>query len=360
MARLLLEGVRKTFGSIAVVDDVSIEVPTGTFAALLGPSGCGKTTLLRLIAGLETPDGGRITLGERVVADRDLFVEPEDRGLGMVFQSYALWPHMTVAENVAFGLRVRRVPGDERRRVVEEALASVGLDDYGDRKPAALSGGQRQRVALARCLALKPPVVLLDEPLANLDPHLRGTMQRTFRHIHRETGTTFLYVTHDQSEAMALADRIAVMDRGRVQQMAAPMELYRRPANAMVAGFIGHGTVLPVEVIGSEGADSRIVALAGRHIRASGAIRSGAGLICLRRDNLTLVAPPDGDPEGDVLPGRVTDVRYQGDGFAAEVAVEGLDGIVLQAHARNAPEPGSAVGLRVEDAWVLPAGEARP
>ncbi|WGF87412.1 ABC transporter ATP-binding protein [Marinivivus vitaminiproducens] len=353
MARLGLEAVSKTFGKTAVVDDVSLEVESGTFAALLGPSGCGKTTLLRLIAGLETPDAGRIALGERAVADGAVFVEPEDRGLGMVFQSYALWPHMTVAENVAFGLRVRRIPAAERRRLVAEALAAVDLSAYGERKPGALSGGQRQRVALARCLALRPPVVLLDEPLANLDPHLRGTMQRAFRRIHRETGTTFLYVTHDQSEAMALADRIAVMDRGRVQQVASPMELYRRPANAMVAGFIGHGSVVPVDVLDSEGGERLLVALAGRRIRANGVAGKGAGLLCLRRENLTIVPPPADGAERDILPARVADVRYQGDGFAAEVVLDGMDATVLQAHARTAPMPGDAIGLRVDDAWVL-------
>ncbi|WAH51118.1 ABC transporter ATP-binding protein [Pseudescherichia vulneris] len=244
MAELKLESLSKTFGDQTVVHDLNLTIPEGAFTALLGPSGCGKTTTLRILAGLERLSSGRLTLGNRLLADAATHLPPEARNMGMVFQSYALWPHMTVAENVGYPLKLKKVNGAARHKQVMAALEVVELAAYAERSPQDLSGGQRQRVALARCLVSEPQVVLLDEPLANLDRHLRATMEQTFREFHRRTGATFVYVTHDQAEAMALASHIAVLHRGELMQWGTPQELYQQPYSAWVAGFIGKGSVL--------------------------------------------------------------------------------------------------------------------
>lgn len=349
MNGLALEDVTKLYGATRAVDGVRLAVEPGAFLALLGPSGCGKTTLLRLIAGLERPTAGRIALAGRVVADGATFVEAEDRGLGMVFQSYALWPHMSVHDNVAFGLSVRRVPAEKRRRRVAEALAMVGLAEFAARKPAQLSGGQRQRVALARCLALEPPLILLDEPLANLDAHLRETMQREFRRLHRETGATFVAVTHDQTEAMALADTVAVMHEGRLQQVASPRDLYAAPATEMVARFVGRGALVPVDILEPARDGRTTVELAGRRVRVrADAAAARPGLLVLRAESASLSDAPD------ALPARVRDVVFHGAHHTIEVALEDAPQTPIQVHAREAVAPGSRVGVALGDAWVLP------
>jgi putative spermidine/putrescine transport system ATP-binding protein len=238
-----LEGIRKTYGDVVAVDRVDLEIPAGEFFTLLGPSGSGKTTTLRLIAGFERPDEGRIELGGADVTNR----APYERDVNTVFQDYALFPHMTVAENVAYGLRVKRVPRAERRRRVEEILKVVRLPEVGDRKPVQLSGGQRQRIALARSLVNTPRVLLLDEPLGALDLKLRQEMQIELKRIQREVsdiGITFVYVTHDQEEALTMSDRLAVFNEGRIEQIGAPAEVYERPATEFVAGFVGVSNVL--------------------------------------------------------------------------------------------------------------------
>jgi putative spermidine/putrescine transport system ATP-binding protein len=238
-----LEGIRKTYGDVVAVDRVDLEIPAGEFFTLLGPSGSGKTTTLRLIAGFERPDEGRIELGGADVTNR----APYERDVNTVFQDYALFPHMTVAENVAYGLRVKRVPRAERKRRVEEILRVVRLPDVGDRKPVQLSGGQRQRIALARSLVNTPRVLLLDEPLGALDLKLRQEMQIELKRIQREVsdiGITFVYVTHDQEEALTMSDRLAVFNEGRIEQIGAPAEVYERPATEFVAGFVGVSNVL--------------------------------------------------------------------------------------------------------------------
>ena len=242
MAYLELEGVAKQFGAQTVVDDFSLAVGKGEFISFIGPSGCGKTTTLQMIAGFLDPTRGAIRLeGKDLTA-----IHPAKRGLGIVFQSYALFPHMTAAENVAFGLEMRNVPRGERTERVRAALAMVGLAGYEDRHPRRMSGGQQQRVALARALVIKPSVLLLDEPLSNLDAKLREEMQIELRQIQRTVGTTTILVTHDQSEAMALSDRIVVMNAGRVEQIARPHEAYERPASPFVANFLGKTNVIPV------------------------------------------------------------------------------------------------------------------
>jgi len=241
---LELRGVTKAFTpGHAAVDDVSLVIEHGTFCTLLGPSGCGKTTLLRLIAGFEQPTSGDILHDGRSL----LHVPPYSRGFPLVFQSYALFPHMSVLENVAYGLRVRKLPRGEVRERAQRALALLGLEALHARRPAQLSGGQQQRVALARCLVLEPQLILLDEPLSNLDAALRVEMRREIRALQQRLGITAIYVTHDQEEAMAVSDRVVVLDHGRVQQDAPPAEIYQRPATEFVARFVGAANVIPVQ-----------------------------------------------------------------------------------------------------------------
>ena len=235
MSFLVLENLTKRFGDHLAVDSLSLAVEKGEFVSLLGPSGCGKTTTLQMIAGFIEATSGSVRLEGRDL----LAMRPNQRGLGIVFQSYALFPHLTAAENVAFGLEMQRVPKAERESRVREALQLVGLSAFADRFPRRMSGGQQQRVALARALVIRPRILLLDEPLSNLDAKLREEMQVELRQIQRTVGTTTLLVTHDQAEAMALSDRIVVMNQGRVEQVAKPHEAYERPASAFVAGFLG-------------------------------------------------------------------------------------------------------------------------
>ncbi|MGL4243143.1 MAG: ABC transporter ATP-binding protein [Beijerinckiaceae bacterium] len=351
MARLNLAGVSKFFGAHAAVDDVSMEVADGEFVAVLGPSGCGKTTMLRLIAGFDNLTSGRIELGERVVSGDDVHMPPEKRRTGIVFQSYALWPHMTVAENVAYALKVQNVAQTEREARVRQALDTVGLTPFSDRRPALLSGGQRQRVALARCLAMRPDIVLLDEPLANLDAHLRAAMEEEFASFHRRAAATMVYITHDQAEAMALADRIAVMDRGRILQMATPSMLYREPADATVARFIGAGMLLPAQIASAPMA-GQLVALIGGH-RAVVRCRADAGSagsaqICVRAHDLAFAA--------DGLEARVERLIYRGGSYLAEATLIGDAPIQLRVEtAEPAPvKPGETVRITVRDGWLVP------
>jgi len=252
-AAVRLVSVTKTFGEVVAVDDIDLQIVDGEFFALLGPSGSGKTTLLRLIAGFEVPTAGAILLHGTDVTRQP----PFDRDVNTVFQDYALFPHMSVEQNVAYGLMVKRVGKDERRRRVGEALDTVRLGGYGKRKPSQLSGGQRQRVALARALVNRPRVLLLDEPLGALDLKLREEMQVELKAIQRDVGITFVFVTHDQQEALTMSDRIAVFNQGRIEQVGTPAEVYEHPATAFVAGFVGTSNLLTgpvaVEVVGREG-----------------------------------------------------------------------------------------------------------
>ncbi|HYY34542.1 MAG TPA: ABC transporter ATP-binding protein [Gaiellaceae bacterium] len=238
-----LESVRKSFGEVVAVDGVDLEIERGEFFSLLGPSGSGKTTMLRIIAGFERPDSGRVYLRGTDVTAR----APFERDVNTVFQDYALFPHMTIGENVEYGLKVKGVGRNERRQRADEALAMVRLPGFGKRKPSQLSGGQRQRVALARAIVNRPQVLLLDEPLGALDLKLREEMQVELKRIQQEVGITFVYVTHDQQEALTMSDRLAVFKEGRIEQVAAPAEVYERPATEFVAGFVGVSNVLERE-----------------------------------------------------------------------------------------------------------------
>jgi spermidine/putrescine transport system ATP-binding protein len=321
-----LEGVVKRFDDAVAVDGVSLEVPRGAFFALLGPSGCGKTTTLRMIGGFEEPSEGRIFLGEQDVVG----LPPYKRDVNTVFQSYALFPHMTISDNIAFGLERRGVAKAEVGGRVREILDLVGLGPYGNRKPRQLSGGQQQRVALARALVNHPRVLLLDEPLGALDLKLRKQMQLELKRIQHEVGITFVHVTHDQEEAMTMADTIAVMNRGRIEQLGPPQELYERPATAFVAGFLGVSNLLPgvVEGAGTVRLDD------GTLVRADVDGRSGPVAVGVRPEKLTLGS--GGGP--NELPGTVSETAYIG--VATEVLVETRLGTV-HVFAQNIDSRGS-------------------
>jgi iron(III) transport system ATP-binding protein len=353
MARLTIDRASKSFGAFRALDDVSLEVKDGEFMAILGASGCGKTTLLRQIAGFDKLDAGRIVIGDTIVSSARYHLPPESRRIGIVFQSYALWPHMTVAENVAYGLTVSGVREPERSRRVTEALALVELDGFAARRPALLSGGQRQRVALARCLVTEPSLVLLDEPLANLDVHLRASMQNEFARFHERTGTTMIYITHDQSEAMALADRIAVMDRGRLLQVATPSRLYREPADETVARFVGEGMVLPVDVDAVDHDGTCSAELCGHNVRlrCAKAQMPAPARACLRARDLIIV-----ETSAPGVQARVDRAIYQGGFFRLQAHVDAAPNTRLHL---TVPEPfdlapGATIKLGVTDGWVIP------
>jgi iron(III) transport system ATP-binding protein len=345
MTALSLHAVSKRFDATLALDDVSLQASSGAFLALLGPSGCGKTTLLRLLAGFERPSEGSVTLDGTVVSDGSRHRPPEERGVAMVFQSYALWPHMSVAENVAYPLATARVPKGQRAARVAAALAEVGLEGVAGRRPDALSGGQRQRVALARTLVQDARLVLCDEPLANLDVHLRAAMIETFRRLHRDTGRTFVYVTHDQAEALALATAIAVLDRGRLAQVGSPDEVYSEPASEAVAAFVGRGALLDVELLGAaEGRGRARLGETELAVRARADARPGPARLLVRPEN---VRP------GGPIPATVAGNVYRGAFHETTVAAAGQSLLLDLPHR---PEEGAAIGLSIENAWVVPPG----
>jgi iron(III) transport system ATP-binding protein len=292
VASVELRGLTKRYDSLAVVDNVSLRIEHGLLVCLLGPSGCGKTTTLRLIAGFIEPSEGEIAVGERVVSSPSRTLPPERRNMSMIFQSYALWPHMTVRENIAYGLKLRKLGADAIARKLQTILSTTRLEALADRYPGELSGGQQQRVALARALIVEPETLLLDEPLSNLDANLREEMRFEVRRLHDEYRYTTVYVTHDQSEAMTTADLIAVMNGGKIEQAGSPEDIYERPRSEFVARFIGSSNV----VKGRNLADGRIE-LAGTPLRCTGAKLSSGGetAVSIRQHDIRLMAKaPDG------------------------------------------------------------------
>jgi iron(III) transport system ATP-binding protein len=348
MAELALGHITKRFGDVTAVDDVTLDVHDGELVALLGPSGCGKTTILRLIAGFESVSAGEISFDGELMSAVTRHVSPERRRVGIVFQSYALWPHMSVGANVGYPLRVAKVNSEEYRSKVDAALETVGLAGLESRRPADLSGGQRQRVALARCLVMEPSLVLLDEPLANLDVHLRAAMEDEFVDFHDKTGATMLYITHDQAEAMALADRVAVMDDGCLVQVTDPHTLYDEPATAMVADFIGRGVVIPGLVTRADGHGSCEVEVCGERVelRCTRQQPPGPANISLRPECLDLA------PSG--IEGRVRRVVYRGGIHDVEVFLPRSPQHSLLLNCAEAPSLGATVHIRMRGGWVIP------
>ena len=321
----------KRFGATTALDHVTLDIEPGELFFLLGPSGCGKTTLLRHVAGFYEPDEGRILIGAEDVTR----VPPHRRDTGMVFQSYALWPHMTLAENVAFGLRMRGVGKAETAERVRKALAAVKMEDKASRKPNQLSGGQQQRVALARALVVQPRCLLLDEPLSNLDAKLRLEMRGEIRRICKEAGLTAVYVTHDQKEALSIADRLAVMQAGRLEQVGAPLEVYRKPKNRFVASFIGETNFLPPDFFGAQ------------------ASFPGAAALSVRPETIRLGAPPAGAPALR-LSGTIHGTVYLGE-TAEHLLDTGAAGVPELKVFELDPEVLARDESRPAEAWVAPS-----
>ena len=312
MSEVRIEHVFKRFGGVTAVNDFNLVVKDGEFVSILGPSGCGKTTTLRMIAGFERATEGEIYIGEQCVSSsiKGSFAPPEKRDIGMVFQSYAVWPHMTVAENVGYPLKIQKVDKAERERRVQEMLELVHLGEYGKRYPNQLSGGQQQRVALARALVAEPGLLLLDEPLSNLDAKLRESMRFEILEIQKKTGITVVYVTHDQGEAMAMSDRVVVMSMGVVQQIGAPHEIYTQPANKMVADFIGLVNFMEGEVKGDR------VFLKGSKVSFPNHSKiTGKATIAVRPENITMSLA------GGQIEGQLTHRFYLGDAVDYRVKV---------------------------------------
>jgi spermidine/putrescine transport system ATP-binding protein len=349
VADVRLERVTKRFRETLAVDAVDLEVAHGEFFSLLGPSGCGKSTTLAIIGGFEEPTEGAVYLGGREVRR----VPPYRRDVNTVFQSYALFPHLDVAANVAFGLRRRKLPRDEIERRVAEWLELVGLGGLEKRRPAQLSGGQQQRVALARALVNEPRVLLLDEPLGALDLKLRKQMQLELKRIQREVGVTFLYVTHDQEEALAMSDRLAVMSGGRIEQVGAPEEVYDRPATEFVAEFLGASNLLPGTAAGSDGGVARIAIDGGGNVRVPVARMPGGRdrvKVGVRPEKLRPVRPDEASAaEENEIVGRVRTSTYLGLGHQLEI--EGPAGTTLTVYVQNAGHGTPAAGEEVRLRW---------
>jgi putative spermidine/putrescine transport system ATP-binding protein len=348
---LRLDGVSRSFGGRPALRELALTIHAGEFVALLGPSGCGKSTALNCLAGLLPLSGGSIWLDGRRIDG----VPPEQRGFGMVFQSYALFPHMSVRRNVGFGLSIRHVPRAEARERVDEALRLVELTEHADKLPGQLSGGQQQRVAIARAIVIRPRLVLMDEPLSNLDAKLRLEMRAEIKRLHQGLGLTSIYVTHDQAEALSLSDRIVVMREGRVMQVGAPADIHDRPRNRFVADFVGYRNVIPLTVT-ARGVDGMVTAEgAGLRVRGRSDVGpGGAVLAAVRPEDLRLT---DDAGAASVARGTVRLVEYQGREYDVEVALE--SGAVLEARLPTAPKVGAGVGLFVEPGRVvlLPAEE---
>lgn len=325
-----VSGVVKRYGATTAVDDVSFNVAQGEFVSLLGPSGCGKTTTLRMIAGFVEPTAGAFRVNDRDVTR----LPPEKRELGFVFQNYALWPHMTVAENVGFGLKLRKKSRTFISEKIAESLSVTGLSGYEDRLPRELSGGQQQRVALARALALEPQVLLMDEPLSNLDRALRVTMRRELKELQARMKMTTLYVTHDQEEALSLSNRVVIMNKGKVEQIAAPYELYENPATSFVADFVGITNFLEGSAVGVDGGSTGVRLRTGQVLRAVAktAVKPGAEVRALiRPERVTLTTTP---VEGEnVLSGQVILSEYFGAVLRYSVRLDG--GEILRAEVHN-------------------------
>ncbi|HEU4986211.1 MAG TPA: ABC transporter ATP-binding protein [Rhizobiaceae bacterium] len=359
MSRLTLERIEKRYGKAQVVRDVSLTIEEGEFVSLLGPSGCGKTTILRMVAGLVEPSSGTIRIGDRDITR----LPPNKRQIGLVFQSYALFPHLTVFENVAFGLRRQGEKGEGLAKRVAEALELVRLADYGERYPRQLSGGQQQRVAMARAIAPRPSVLLFDEPLSNLDAKLRDEMQIELKRLQRELAITTLFVTHDQSEALSLSDRVCVMHDGIIQQFAAPEEIYHRPQTAFVAGFIGKPNRLS-GIVREAGSGSALAVDGGLTIRADRVdAEPGARVdIFIRQEAIRLSDTPEST--GNALPGTIALRSFSGAHVQYVVRLAGGAEMVVEtpsSGSQSALSQGSDVYLIIDpkDVFALPSTEAR-
>jgi len=349
-----VRNVTKTYGSVYALNDVSLEVKSGEFLTLLGPSGSGKTTLLMVLAGFTRPDQGSLKFGDREV----IRTAPHLREVGMTFQSYALFPHMTVAGNVGYPLRLRKIPKTELNRRVEEALETVQLGGFGDRRIDQLSGGQKQRVAVARAIVFEPRILLMDEPLSALDKKLRDQMQIELRSLHEKLGMTTVYVTHDQREALTMSDRIAVVNHGRIMQLATPRNLYEQPANRFVADFIGDSTFLPVEKNG------RQIAFGSQVLNHTNPAPDAASLLLMARPERIRLLDAKPEKGMNTFDAVAKQVVYQGDSYLLNAQLEGgelisVRGVVRQGTVSGLPSVGDAIklGLAPEDTVIIDGRE---
>jgi putative spermidine/putrescine transport system ATP-binding protein len=349
--RLRIEKISRNFGTTAALADLDLTIRSGEFIALLGPSGCGKSTALNCLAGLLSLSGGTIWLDEKRIDQ----LRPERRGFGMVFQNYALFPHLTVRRNVGFGLAMRGIPGKEIRRRVDSVLELVQLRAHADKLPGRLSGGQQQRVAIARAIVIEPPVILMDEPLSNLDAKLRLEMRAEIKRIHRDLGRTTIYVTHDQDEALSLADRIVVLNDGRTQQIGTPEELYARPANLQVARFMGYRNILELDLERIEGS---FAFLAGRGLQLQGVaqelLTSKRAVIAIRPDDMAIDLAQRKVNEvkpRNVIFGQAEIVEYCGRDYLVDVLAE--SGVLLHARTPRRIVTGDRLRLAVPPERVL-------
>ena len=348
MPGIAITGLTKRFGDVGAVNGLDLAVSPGELVALLGPSGCGKTTTLRLVAGFLAPEAGEIRVGDRVLSSPSVVVPPERRRMAMIFQSYALWPHMTVAQNVAYGLRFAGVGRGDRDRRVDEMLRAVQLAGYGGRYPGELSGGQQQRVAVARALVVEPEILLLDEPLSNLDASLREEMRFEIRRLHERFSITTLYVTHDQAEAMVISDRVAVLERGRLAQVGVPEELFRRPQTRFVAEFIGKTNIVETTATAPD-----TVARGAFQLRVgAGDLTPGrAVLVSIRPHEIRLGAGRAATRGENTFAAMVRRASYVGTTVDYQVSLEGTD-VTLRVTAPVSPRlaAGEAVTLAVDPA----------
>ena len=348
MARVRLIGIKKEFGDVVAVDQFSVDIADGEFVSFLGPSGCGKTTTLRMIAGFDMPTSGDIYIGDTLMSsvEEKKFASPEERNIGMVFQNYAVWPHMTVFDNIAYPLKIKKEKRSIIRNKVDQNLSLVGLEGFGERYPHQLSGGQQQRVALARALIMDPEVMLLDEPLSNLDAKLREEMRFEIKDLQKKTGVTIIYVTHDQAEAMVMSDRIVVMNTGYIQQVDNPREIYENPANKFVADFIGLTNFVECEVI------SRDTVLltdgTGAH-KLKAHIPSDIGekaVLSVRPENIEI-----GEKDGDIK-GVVTRTVYLGNMIDYRITVGDVE-LRVESDAEEVFPEGSKVTLRFKKTFIF-------
>ncbi len=353
--KLELRGVTRRFGVTTALHSFDLEIAGGMFVSLLGPSGCGKSTALNCLAGLLDLSEGEIVLNGRPIQD----VPAEKRGFGMVFQNYALFPHLSVTRNVSYGLELRGVPKPERERRIRRALEMVKLEEFGKRFPAQLSGGQQQRLAFARTIVLEPGLLLLDEPLSNLDTKLRNEMRIEIKHLHEQLNLTTVYVTHDQSEAMSMSDLVVVMRLGRIEQVGTPQEIYNRPKSLYVADFMGYSNRLPVSLVAQEGQEWVVETISGTQLRASSTLQESTDwqpgqrvLACFRPDE----ALADPLPAVNHLQGQVQLVEYMGKTFEGLVRLQGDDGIQLLVHSQHPLENDAPVefGIRPDRLLLFP------
>ncbi|MGB7322291.1 MAG: ABC transporter ATP-binding protein [Albidovulum sp.] len=350
---ITVQNVTKTYGKVHALDDVSLEVKSGEFLTLLGPSGSGKTTLLMVLAGFTRPDSGSLQFGETEV----IRTAPHLRDVGMVFQNYALFPHMTVAGNVGYPLRLRKVPKSEAAARIERALETVQLGGYGDRRIDQLSGGQKQRVALARAIVFEPRILLMDEPLSALDKKLRDRMQIELRHLHDKLGITTVYVTHDQREALTMSDRIAVVNHGKIMQLATPQQLYDQPANRFVADFIGDSTFLPVTRKGEQIMYGDMALKLSRPVPDAGTL-----LLMMRPERLRLIKS---DGASNAFKATASEIVYQGDSYLMYARLEdgseiSLRGAIREGTISSLPKVGEPVSLSLDaaDTVLIDGGDA--